>query len=195
MTEVYSPFGTWHVFFLFSINTIKMKIPTTSAIWSTGNMLKYCQSDVYIYQCDFLAEWKLKRIIFSIIWQEISIFRFEGRCVINAYCIKCFVNLCIFSVIQKLYCHILCLVIPSWNRKNHSCHTHFSTVIHVYQVCMRKSLSNLIMLFLIENILYCLYEKKTHKKQTRPWLHVLHYKMFFFFLNNVMPPNKGVLLK
>ena len=42
MIEVYSPFGFY------------MKIPTTPALWSTPNMRKYRQSDVYIYiyQCE-----------------------------------------------------------------------------------------------------------------------------------------------
>ena len=43
MIEVYSPLGIWHVF-LYSINT-------NNYHFRTGNMRKYHQIDVYIYQC------------------------------------------------------------------------------------------------------------------------------------------------
>ena len=43
-----------------------------------------------------------------------------------------------FCLIQKVYFHIICLLIPSCNRKNNSCNTHFTTVTHVNQACMRK---------------------------------------------------------
>ena len=51
MIEVYSPFGIWNVFYIV-LTLTKMKIPTTFALWSTGNTHKYRQIDAYIYQCE-----------------------------------------------------------------------------------------------------------------------------------------------
>ena len=48
MIEVYSPSGIWHVF-LYSINTNIYHFYDRS----TGNMGKYHQIDIYIYQCGY----------------------------------------------------------------------------------------------------------------------------------------------
>ena len=38
----------------------------------------------------------------------------------------------------KVFFHIYAWLFPPVTEKNHSCNTHFTTVTHVYQVCMRK---------------------------------------------------------
>ena len=44
----------------------KLKIPTTSALRSTGNTCKYLQSDVYIYQCEIMSTFCFSCSCFSL---------------------------------------------------------------------------------------------------------------------------------